>query len=95
MKHLLTGQYTGNVVFCCETKDDAEVYRKELEDRKLKGELPFWPPQWGVGGITPNGSSVTEVSWKPTSGIFFTGPQEPQILTAEGCQFFQWCRQGW
>lgn len=39
MKHLLTGQYTGNVVFCCETKDDAEVYRKELEDRKLKGEL--------------------------------------------------------
>lgn len=39
MKHLLTGQYTCNVVFCCETKDDAEVYRKELEDRKLKGEL--------------------------------------------------------
>lgn len=39
MKHLLTGQYTGDVVFCCETKDNAEVYRKELEDRKLKGEL--------------------------------------------------------
>lgn len=39
MKHLLTGQYTGNVVFCCETKDDGEIYRKELEDRKLKGEL--------------------------------------------------------
>ena len=39
MKHLLTGQYTGNVVFCFETKDDAEVYRKELDDRKLKGEL--------------------------------------------------------
>lgn len=39
MKHLLTGQYTGNVVFCFETIDDAEIYRKELEDRKLKGEL--------------------------------------------------------
>lgn len=39
MKHLLTGQYTGDVVFCCEPKDDAEVFRKELEDRKLKGEL--------------------------------------------------------
>ena len=39
MKHLLTEQYNGDVVFCCETKDEAEVYRKELEDRKLKGEL--------------------------------------------------------
>ena len=39
MKHLLTGQYNGNVVFCFETKDDGEIYLKELEDRKLKGEL--------------------------------------------------------
>ncbi len=39
MKHLLTEQYTGNVVFCCETKDDAEIYRKELEYRIRKDEL--------------------------------------------------------
>ena len=44
MKHLLTGQYTGNVVFCCETKDDAEIYRKELEYRIRKDELAELSP---------------------------------------------------
>ncbi len=45
MKHLLTEQYTGNVVFCCETKDDAEIYRKELENRKRKDELAELSPK--------------------------------------------------
>ena len=44
MKHLLTEQYNGNVVFCCETKDDAEIYRKELEYRIRKDELAELSP---------------------------------------------------
>lgn len=44
MKHLLTEQYTGNVVFCCETKDDAEIYRKELEYRIRNDELAELSP---------------------------------------------------
>lgn len=45
MKHLLTEQYTGDVIFCCETKDDAEIYRKELENRERKNELAELSPQ--------------------------------------------------
>lgn len=39
MSHLLTQQYKGDVVFCCESKKCAEVYCNELEEGKRNGEL--------------------------------------------------------
>ena len=39
ISHLLTQQYKGDVIFCCESKECAEVYCNELEERKQNGEL--------------------------------------------------------
>ncbi len=39
MNHLLELQYKGDVVFCCNTEECADVFRNELEERKRSGEL--------------------------------------------------------
>lgn len=39
MNHLLELQYKGDVVFCCNTEECADVFRNELEGRKRSGEL--------------------------------------------------------
>lgn len=43
LKHITTGKYSGEVTFCCFKEDDAEIYRKILEDIKNSSLLqPLW-----------------------------------------------------